>query len=105
MGESAAPPRERDSRGWAGVSGDPGPRPRVKDRAGRMARAGPIPRVGALSGGRARFQSCREATMPERRRASRRTQGILAGALVLTATVLGVRYGFFGAGRGGSQPP
>ena len=35
--------------------------------------------------------------MPERRRASRRVAGILAGAVVITAIGLGVKFGFFGA--------
>ena len=38
--------------------------------------------------------------MPERRRASRRVAGILAGAVVITAIGLGVRFGFFGHAPG-----
>ena len=49
-------------------------------------------------------QVSREATMPERRRASRRVAGILAGAVIIAATVFGFRFGFFGAGRFGSRP-
>jgi len=42
--------------------------------------------------------------MPERRRASRRVAGILAGAAIIAATVFGFRFGFFGAGQHGSRP-
>ncbi|MGO9462814.1 MAG: hypothetical protein ACLQIB_02010 [Isosphaeraceae bacterium] len=42
--------------------------------------------------------------MPERRRASRRVAGILAGAVIIAATVFGFRFGFFGAGQYGSRP-
>jgi len=42
--------------------------------------------------------------MPEQRRASRRVAGILVGAVIFTATVLGFRFGFFGARRLGSGP-
>ena len=42
--------------------------------------------------------------MPERRRAGRRVAGILGCAAVLAAIVMGVRYGFPGANRGGSGP-
>src|SRR6266704_840954 len=42
--------------------------------------------------------------MPVRGSARRRMAGILGCAVVLTATVIGVRYGFFGAGRGGPRP-
>jgi hypothetical protein len=41
--------------------------------------------------------------MAERRRASRRIVGLVGGAVVLTATALGLRYGFVGAGRGGAR--
>ncbi len=40
--------------------------------------------------------------MPERRRAGRRVAGILGCAAILAAIVVGVRYGFPGANRGGS---
>jgi len=42
--------------------------------------------------------------MPKRRRASRRVAGILAGAVIIAATVVGFRFGFFGAGQYGSRP-
>jgi len=42
--------------------------------------------------------------MPERRRASRGIAGILAGAVIIAATVFGFRFGFFGAGQHGSRP-
>ncbi len=42
--------------------------------------------------------------MPERRRASRRVAGILAGAVIIAATVFGFKFGFFGAGQYGSRP-
>jgi hypothetical protein len=42
--------------------------------------------------------------MPERRRASRRVAGILLGAVIITAVVVSIRYGFFGASRRGSGP-
>ncbi len=41
--------------------------------------------------------------MPERRRASRRFAGIFAGAVIIAATLFGFKFGFFGAGRDGSQ--
>jgi hypothetical protein len=43
--------------------------------------------------------------MPERRRASRRFAGILAGAVIIAAIGFGIKFGFFffGAGRDGSQ--
>lgn len=40
--------------------------------------------------------------MARRRRASRRFAGILAGAVIIAATVFGFRFGFFGAKRDGS---
>ena len=40
--------------------------------------------------------------MPERRRASRRVAGILAGVVVITALGLGVKFGFLGSKRPGS---
>jgi HEAT repeat protein len=40
--------------------------------------------------------------MPERRRAGRRVAGILGCAAILAAIVMGVKYGFPGAKRGGS---
>src|SRR6185312_17097157 len=52
------------------------------------------------TGASAGFQSCREATMPERRAAGRRVAGILGCAAVLAAAIIGIRYGFFGAKRG-----
>ena len=42
--------------------------------------------------------------MPEPRRASRRVAGILAGAVVITAIGLGVKFGFIGGWRPGSSP-
>jgi HEAT repeat protein len=42
--------------------------------------------------------------MPERRRARRRVAGILAGAVVITAMGLGVKFGFLGARRLASTP-
>ena len=42
--------------------------------------------------------------MPERRRAGRRVAGILGGAVLITAVVLGGKYGIWGAGRPGSRP-
>jgi hypothetical protein len=42
--------------------------------------------------------------MPERRRASRKVAGILVGAVIITATVLGFRFGFLGARRFGLGP-
>jgi hypothetical protein len=41
--------------------------------------------------------------MPERRRASRRFAGILAGAAIIAAIGFGFKFGFFNAGRDGSQ--
>jgi HEAT repeat protein len=41
--------------------------------------------------------------MPERRRASRRVAGILAGAVVITVIGLGVKFGFFGPTRLGTE--
>jgi hypothetical protein len=42
--------------------------------------------------------------MPERRRASRRVAGIMAGAVVITAMGLAFKFGFLGGGRRGSGP-
>jgi len=42
--------------------------------------------------------------MPERRRTRRKVAGILVGAVIITATVFGFRFGFFGARRHGSGP-
>jgi len=42
--------------------------------------------------------------MPERRRVSRIVAGIVVGAVIITATVLSFRFGFFGARRLGSGP-
>jgi HEAT repeat protein len=42
--------------------------------------------------------------MPGRRRASRRFAGILAGAVIIAAIVIGYQFGFFGAWRTGSAP-
>jgi hypothetical protein len=42
--------------------------------------------------------------MPERRRASRKVAGILAGALAITAIGLGIKFGYFGARRTSIEP-
>jgi hypothetical protein len=44
------------------------------------------------------IQSWTEADMPERRRAGRSVAGILAGAVVVTAAVMVIRYGGWGTG-------
>ncbi len=42
--------------------------------------------------------------MPERRRAGRRVAGIFLGAVLVTAAVLAITFGFWGARRPGSRP-
>src|SRR6516162_5708682 len=78
---------ERSFAGVAWQLGSRSPRPWRGERDAKARSTVPV-------------QLCREATMPERRGASRRVVVILGGAVVLSAMVLAVTWGFFGARRG-----